>query len=390
MKLLCTFVVSLFAAVNAFAAGPSVDGFEVGTGSDNVEIDYQSAWFLVPNQVRYCLSIDPKFSKYEKDIPELVANALVDWRTVIEANVNTDHSSLQALNLSTQFQQVTQCDDSTDLTFYFGGDHKRVMTQRVKFRNPTAFAYRESYDLHTLRGKGFIWIAANGDVGTSFPNWDLEMSLYGVILHELGHVFGCDHFEGTIMTAHLHDWMVATPDRLARRKDFLSKIGLENRVTFSSSKFVKLDGRISSDPTEAAKVFQDFFGRAARGAVKVNFSALFSLNGSIFERRLEISDDQDKKMVRVSVVNVTPVNHNSTIFKRVGFTDFYDEIPVIFSAMDFSRVEQGFVQNFAGEDRPVTLYINSKKNARSVVLEYYAPGLSKPGTMATLFESDAE
>src|SRR6185437_1712189 len=63
---------------------------------------------------------------------------------------------------------------------------------------------------------GFIWVADTGQVdsASSTPMWtNFEgMPLQRILLHELGHVFGSTHVDGTIM-ADLSHWLWEKADK---------------------------------------------------------------------------------------------------------------------------------------------------------------------------------
>ncbi|MGZ3693350.1 MAG: hypothetical protein ACXWQO_04040 [Bdellovibrionota bacterium] len=89
------------------------------------------------------------------------------------------------------------CDGTEDLKIYYGVENESVREAKKLYDNPAAFAHLESYDEQTGQGKGFIWIARSPEI-LFHPYHRLAL-----LIHEMGHAFGHDHIEGTIMDGNI-------------------------------------------------------------------------------------------------------------------------------------------------------------------------------------------
>ncbi len=104
------------------------------------------------------------------------------------------------------------------------------------FARPWGFGKRTSYDYKSKWGKGFIWIREQGGLDTDdknqpIPDWSLQGSIEGIILHELGHAYGLGHVQGTIMRSDiakiLQNLWINNPEL---RQKFTTEIDQENQL----------------------------------------------------------------------------------------------------------------------------------------------------------------
>jgi len=105
----------------------------------------------------------------------------------------------------TEYEILAKC-GKEDLTIYLGYTNKEVEEIRSKLFDPSALAHKVSYDKEKGWGKGFIWL--RGIENLTFL-WDKNslLNLKGIFVHELGHVLGNDHRDGTIMTSTFSDYL---------------------------------------------------------------------------------------------------------------------------------------------------------------------------------------
>ena len=180
-------------------------GQERGNGGDYLTAEYKSAWFLGEGKtVLYCVDMAPNFGVSKEKAVKAINYAITTWSDYIETKkVNR---RIPKMKLVTNWQQISNCDGTEDVAFYFGVRNEKVNRAMAQFFNPVAFAVKTHYDMKSGWGKGFIWVAsrgsvsvANGSTAQDFPDWQTPYNLEGIILHETGHIFGNGHIPFTIM-----------------------------------------------------------------------------------------------------------------------------------------------------------------------------------------------
>jgi hypothetical protein len=196
---------SVAASIAIFA--PAAYGLPSSGGESGGGGDYDPAaghaWFLGPAaSVQYCIEIAPNFGASQNLIETNIAAALAKWQQFINQSGTYYY---QKRNLSNKFVKQTKCNGHEDLKFYMGVLNTETVSAKNKHVNPVGFAALKSYDSDRGWAKGFIWIAPANSVNPSrsFPKWTREFQLQGILLHEIGHVYGANHMEGTIMTAQI-------------------------------------------------------------------------------------------------------------------------------------------------------------------------------------------
>lgn len=180
-------LVTLFEST-AFSAG------EVGNSVDDEKPEKRSAWFLGKDRtIKYCYEIAPGFHNGASGVEAAMAQSFSTWFEYMKAR-RTTYEETPRLSLTTSAKALSRCDGTEDLRFLFGhqGENIDRDIRQMNFDNPLAYARRESYDLLEGWSKGYIWIATS--------RFNESPYLNALILHELGHVFGCSHLDGTIMT----------------------------------------------------------------------------------------------------------------------------------------------------------------------------------------------
>ncbi|MCX6118008.1 MAG: hypothetical protein NT027_10735 [Proteobacteria bacterium] len=279
---------------------PGFAGHDRGNTADLGRPDENSAWFLDSRKVvKYCIDIHNESGTNLEQVKAAIEKSLSTWQSyILERKVHKDEPT--HLQLTTKFilDPSTSCSDKTDLKFLIGHprdqDPIRPILDNQLHWNPLGLAQRTEYSVYNGWGKGFIWIAPAGSVfsGQYFPSWKVENALSGVLLHELGHVFGNGHIQDTIMDSQtLHaNLLTATMGRGQEQADAisnLSRIDLKREITSIESRDFTQIGftyRIEAYKPRALAIFKDIMDRDPIG------DPVASLQRRNYEYYLRIAD----------------------------------------------------------------------------------------------------
>lgn len=281
----------------------SAAGGYSGGGGDYHQMGYGTAWYIGTKEIQYCIQKDSNFGFSTAELQKNFESAAQTWKKyILNRKIQTQLPLENRLNLN--FLYVGDCKGSEDLRLYFGVETNEVIKSKKKFEKPYAFAIRESYDLAAGMGKGFIWFAAPGSVfpkagDTGFPNWTKPYTLHGMMLHELGHVLGVGHIEGTIMRESMMSWMqmmdINEPWAQSRGHAALTNVDDMKILFFHTDSEFDIAGRFTynKESKQTKETFRTFMGRDPVGDVKVNFQ-----HGE--KMRLTIEDAQEKMTFDIS------------------------------------------------------------------------------------------
>lgn len=210
-------------------------GDEHGGGDIN---DISSvAWFRGKKEVRYCIETDAQFGISANEVDRAFLEALDIWKKYINTKTLNDVEPL-VLN----FKKMESCQPTSDLRLYLGIENEKVKAEKKKYTAPLAFSAREHFDYEKSWSQGFIWVAK----GLSFlnqihkaPDWAKPDYLTVIFLHEIGHLLGCEHVPGTIMSSRLAWQVIMAAHELSHP---VRKIGPLKKIDFGRELFVGTTG----------------------------------------------------------------------------------------------------------------------------------------------------
>lgn len=172
-------------------------------------------WLENTTRVTYCIDRDVAFPIGDKRLSELVEEGLSKWQHAFSTSESRDYSNslepFSKIRLATQTFEETRCNTSTDLRFRFGqlkeADQKHLDAPEDYF----GATVRTNYDKTNLRSQGFVYIAPL--TGSGRPNsvdispdaWTVcnNCILKVVLWHEIGHIFGIDHDDSSLMDEYV-------------------------------------------------------------------------------------------------------------------------------------------------------------------------------------------
>jgi hypothetical protein len=202
---------SLASATSSFAAG----GVSHGGGADLIHP--MPAWFVNTDAnavVHACYVVSPSFGISNPTLEKIVNDDYQQWADYLA--LKHVESSSSDFYFAKKIQLASSCTGKEDLKFYFGVQDDVVKKAKTNYQEPYGFAELSecSQDPNCQDSswkQGFVWIAGPGDIDNFLegaPAWGQNPeALRGLLLHELGHVFGNGHVEGTTMTPRIADYL---------------------------------------------------------------------------------------------------------------------------------------------------------------------------------------
>lgn len=156
-------------------------------------------WLNNTPAIHYCLRLgsDPSLPRREQ-LAALIQKAFAYWKGEFSRAPYTESANSPPGNIhiaTQEFIEQKSCDGAIDLKFQFGVLDKAQEQLMPGAKGLVSASVRESYDKQGLRGKGFIYLASA--IGPHSPLKEADTwtrydgnVLYGVLIHELGKVFG--------------------------------------------------------------------------------------------------------------------------------------------------------------------------------------------------------
>lgn len=176
---------------------------EWSSGGGELIKDSQNPWFIQNTpEVTYCIVIDgSSVGISESQANSTIQQALAYWKEEFTFSGGFDPQ----VKVATQVFKKVSCDPErgiwADLAFQYGYLTQKQRDYLGGVRRFASVAVRTAYDRKSLKGRGFVYFAAEtGPDALKDPrfvanHWSINKQalLYWTTIHELGHVFGLPH-----------------------------------------------------------------------------------------------------------------------------------------------------------------------------------------------------
>ena len=264
---------------------PCSKGNEQGNGSDYFFTGDGSAWFLgAQNTIHYCVDVAADFGVDEAVASQAIEEAFERWERYMVTKQIYSHSPEQ-VKITTRRERKPHCDGSEDLAFYLGSRRPETMFLNEK----TGIAVRTSYDYVNGWGKGYVFVAADGTVPIEvgglgwFPKWSQPRTLAALLTHEIGHIDGTDHVNGTIMRKDIANEL-SHPHLLGALLDLIDQEQELTICDLCQANYRGITGLHSEAPQQdvtqdtSRETFQTLVGAEAEGgpnAIKIRLEGSF-------------------------------------------------------------------------------------------------------------------
>jgi hypothetical protein len=188
--------------------------------SESAGLDSESSYFADPTRkVGYCVSRSAQFGVSDERFDALLLEALSTWKEYLKARAYEaaplSHKLIFKVN-SLQYEK-RPCENA-DLIFFLGKmDHPKVKGVACGLKAPGA-AFKIENKIAERWSRSLIWLSNDGtlkkdleencaqsslnEIPAQYPDWKASenINLKAVLIHELGHVLGFRHTDGSIMS----------------------------------------------------------------------------------------------------------------------------------------------------------------------------------------------
>lgn len=365
---------------------PQFNGNEQGNGTDNVPYEFGTAWIHEPETLKYCAVVGGDFGLSRAQVLQELQKAFQNWRAYFTAKKINDAIETQALEhlnrtvasptpeerLAAKTFRIAQttelrpaCDGSENVVFYFGVENEATLNAKRNYYNPTAFAFRTHHDEYAGTSKGFVWVVKEGGLGEhkgDYPRWTLPSRLLGVLMHEIGHIYGVGHVENTIMAEEMWsdlldtDWTTQNQDRIEYRMGRIDH-GNELYLAPVDDPSISYEGAMTAwlypnEPGAIAQIVENFtnvIGRAPVGLVTAEFARM----------QLSISDAAGAYVFPIAMDMTFGSANNKRVFKvERKWQVTSGQSGMGFSLYMRSSVNTGLIHLTGGRQVPVILKRN--------------------------------
>jgi len=337
-------------------AAMQAGGIDSGGGSIPNATD-GAAWFLEesenPKTIDACLDLASNFGMSKKEVEATIDWAFKEWSDyVVKKNVNSN--AVRPAQTPKDFRPATKlnlssCTSNTDLRFVIGKDPN---AQFKVSRNQLGLAHRDSYDLNSLWGKGYVWVSEEKDLSKEQVLIWSKKKLQIILLHELGHVFGVPHFSNTAMSETLIDRLVFKDD--SDTNSYFQKLEIELGVELALPYYGMNQERpisLGQSPKESVVNFETLAGRKPVGKISALVRELDQTYGNVLE--LVLNDEVKSTTLTVNLNSYILGDRPIETFKMAfPYPPQPGEAIAIAGGVSFSYVAGGTITLPSGDVKP--------------------------------------
>ncbi|MBC7692196.1 MAG: hypothetical protein H7222_10535 [Methylotenera sp.] len=327
----------LFGLLNSVSTFAASGGESHAGGADDYRI--VPAFFRSERHekpIEACYVIAEGFGLDAAAIEPMIRDSFSQWANYIKVKKLT---IVRYSNwIQTRMNLHANCTGNENLRFLFGVQSEEIAHYSSQFSKPFGFAQLTGagWDWDDKQpAKGFIWIAPPNSVDAvaKIPKWDQSTrpALQGLILHELGHVFGNGHVDGTVMTEKIGQYLEndTSNAQTAKYVSLYSKIDAQIELvpcmdcyaSYSAAETfdpIQLPGRASSDWEWAFKMLT---GKDAGANILIRYERMGSPQGS---GRLTVMDESSSFSFPVDISwENGELKQSTPLFSGQGGMDFY-------------------------------------------------------------------
>ncbi len=338
-------------------------GGVVSNGADDTLA--AQVWFLGQERIPVCYKVSKDYPLDADQIEEIIEKGFVTWKKFVENKKLRLEWPQDKPFLNFNYLLNASCQGNEGITFYFGVQDSKVNEALKQFRNAKAFTLLESYDQFKGRGKGFMWF----DQKPHSPSlWSPYGQILSLVVHELGHVYGCDHVAGTIMREDIVSYMAkASPLTMLKEvaEEFPTAIEHARELYFSFDRGVAAFSPVIVDIKLVHRsIFKKLFNRDIKGPLWMGFE-----QGSRHASHLGkfyIADESGPKLPSPMVMGGFSVEHfgQHTVTRKLNGASFFIEF------------DKGSKIDFSSSDSRVF-----RSNWKGSVASYPVPGFLIQGSL---------
>jgi hypothetical protein len=342
----------VFAVLSVLVASIGFGGGSSGGGGETADIA-GSAWFTVPRPISYCFDSAADFGISEANADKHFKAAVKTWQAYLKARSTSLHA---------RFTKGF-CDGRQDLTIYLGMETSEVKDAKKRYISPVSLVERTAYNFEDGWGKGFLWVASSGTVLSepfTAPDWNLRLRLQILFTHELGHILGCDHFDGTIMDDYIPKYVTMVDKFSDKQLEWRKEIDQNRalvapRPTETAIYTGELMPAESKGGLSGQGAFEVLFGRAPLGKTRGELTI-----GKYATQQMVVSDSLGTFTLKLAM---EATRENNRVF-NLGKLFRIAKLNNFSYTVSYGRVASGEVVTPDGTSYPMTLEQNAEADGK--------------------------